>query len=117
MRAGVVSEFSVVSNDEAPASVSQRGPRYLVALAWPPTRFAHLTQDVVSLPSPATTSGEGELHKKRTEGVRLARESKPVSRCDGITPAFMGFLTFRLYGGKGANAPEFTSVHKGLVHT
>lgn len=107
--------ISVVSNAKAPVDAKGRGPSisgYSKAVA-PDARILH--KMLCLCQRPATTSGEGELHnQKRTEGVRLARESKPVSQCDGITPAFMGFLTFWLYGGKGANAPEFTSVHKGL---
>lgn len=32
-------------------------------------------------------------------------------KCDGLAPAFMGFLAFPISGGKGAYAQNFTSVH------
>ena len=57
--------------------------------------------------------GEGELHKKRTERGYLTGSGINTSqpKCDGLAPAFMGFLAVLLSGGKGAYAQDFTNVH------
>ena len=56
---------------------------------------------------------EGEPVKKRTERGHVVgsgiKTDQPI--CDGMAPAFMGFLNSIGYGGKGAYALKLTSVH------